>query len=157
MNGRSFFLSSLIAGVVMGLLSSIPLISLGNCVICLWVWGSAFLGVFLYRIFEKQNPSLTVGQGALLGLVAGVFGAIIASLFSLLNLAGMASVMQYVETMPGSESIPSGILDLMVSPASSILSVLLCAGPFYLAFGALGGVIATALIWKPKAQPPATM
>jgi hypothetical protein len=142
---------------VMGLLSRIPIVSMGNCAICLWVWGSAILGVFLYRTFEKQNPSLTVGQGALLGLVAGVFGAIIASLFSLLNLAGMASVMESVQSLPGNESIPPAILDLMVSPASSIISTLLCAGPFYLAFGALGGVIATALIWKPKATPPPAM
>ena len=157
MSGRSFFLSSLIAGVVMGLLSSIPVISMGNCAICLWVWGSAILGVFLYRTFEKQNPSLSVGQGALLGLVAGVFGAIISSLFSLLSVAGMASVMEQIQTLPGSESIPPGILDLAASPASSIVSTLLCGGPFYLAFGALGGVIATALIWKPKATPPTAM
>ena len=157
MSTRSFFLSSLIAGVVMGLLSSIPILSAGNCAICLWVWGSAILGVFLYRVFEKQNPTLTIGQGALLGLMAGVFGAIIAAFFSLINLAGMADAMKYIESIPGAEQLPSSIVDMAVSPASSIISTLLCGGPFFLVFGALGGVIATALIWKPKALPPTSM
>ena len=54
MNMRAFWLASLIAGVVMGLLGGLPLISVLNCVLCLWVWLSAILALVSFIHFLTQ-------------------------------------------------------------------------------------------------------
>ena len=77
MNSRSFFLSALIAGVVIGLLGNLPVLNLINCFLCIWVWVGGILAVFLYRRFEHGGPGLTGGQGAGLGALSGLIGAFV--------------------------------------------------------------------------------
>ncbi|HWS99114.1 MAG TPA: hypothetical protein VN256_02505 [Pyrinomonadaceae bacterium] len=65
----------LIGGVVMGLLSGLPYVSLGNLACCLWVVLGGGLATYLYI---KQSPTpVSMGEGALLGLLAGLVGAAI--------------------------------------------------------------------------------
>ncbi|MGH9942629.1 MAG: hypothetical protein ACRD9R_09785 [Pyrinomonadaceae bacterium] len=61
----------LIGGVALGLLSSIPVISLANCC-CLWMLGGGALTVYLYR--PHAATPLTLGDGATLGALAGLVG-----------------------------------------------------------------------------------
>lgn len=66
---------AIIGGVVMGLLSGLPYVSLGNVACCLWVVLGGALATYLYI---RQSPTpVDMGEGALLGLLAGIFGMVV--------------------------------------------------------------------------------
>ena len=66
---------ALIGGVVLGLLSAIPFISLGNACCCSWAILGGILASYLYI---KSSPvPVRTGDGAILGLIAGAIGAAI--------------------------------------------------------------------------------
>jgi hypothetical protein len=73
---RPAFLGGLLAGV----LSALPLVSVGNCCCCLWVVGGGLLAAYLLQ--EGRPTAIDVGDGALVGLLAGIFGAIVSSALS---------------------------------------------------------------------------
>ena len=152
MNTRSLILSTLIAGLVMALLSNIPVINFANCLLCMWVWLSGILAVFLYRRFEAAHPSLTNGQGAALGALAGVFGALIGAVvgafFGMIFGASMASAISLLQSQAGLQESMGPYLDMLRGGAGFTLFGTLCNLVLYAAFGAIGGLIATALIWK---------
>ena len=77
MNARAFWLSALIAGALMGLLANLPVLNLINCILCIWIWLGGALAVYLYRRYHPANIPPTVGQGALLGVVAGLIAAVV--------------------------------------------------------------------------------
>jgi hypothetical protein len=76
MNTRSALWAVLIAGVVMALLGNLPLLNLVNCILCLWAWLGGALAVFVYRRFQRGQPGPTAGQGAGLGALSGLVGAL---------------------------------------------------------------------------------
>jgi hypothetical protein len=56
----------------MGVLSALPLISAGNCC-CLWVIGGGMVAAYLLQ--QGRSTPITPGDGALVGLLAGLIGA----------------------------------------------------------------------------------
>lgn len=151
MNTRAFLLASLIAGVVMGLLGGLPLISALNCVLCMWVWLSAILAVVLYRSFEGSHPRVTTGQGALLGLVSGIIGAVVVWLISLLS---RNAAMGYISQLLSSNGVnlPSGVLQAGIGFFSLFFDLIL-----YAIFGAIGGLIGAAIFKGPEPAPAAAV
>jgi hypothetical protein len=153
MNTRAFAFSALIAGVVMALLGSLPFINFCNCLLCIWVWGSSILAVFLYRRFDSVSPALSVGQGAVLGVVAGVIGALLGflveALFASQSLAGAFELMR---SQPSLQPFVDGYMQLVKGGGFPILAKLVNL-VLYAGFGAVGGILATSLIWKaPQVQ-----
>ncbi len=145
MNKQSFFLASLIAGVVMAFLSSIPVISIANCIFCLWAWLSGILGVYLYRQFSKENPALSMGQAAGLGALAGVVGAILGSILDTLFAGASMAVLQSIPGMSNQlQNVPAEVLR---GGGFSIYGLGIDL-VFYVIFGVVGGILAVALIWK---------
>jgi hypothetical protein len=66
---------ALIGGVVLGLLSVIPLVNLVNICCCLWALLGGLLATYLYI---KNSPvPARPGDGAILGALAGLVGAVI--------------------------------------------------------------------------------
>ncbi len=66
---------ALIGGVVLGLLSVIPLVNLVNICCCLWALLGGLLASYLYI---KNSPvPARPGDGAILGALAGLVGAVI--------------------------------------------------------------------------------
>ena len=149
MNTRAFLLASLIAGVVMGVLGGLPLISVLNCVLCMWVWLSAILAVMLYRNFEGSKPKVTPSQGALLGLVSGLIGAVIVWIISLFTRNAAMSYIAQILSATGT-NIPDSFLRTGFSIFSLFTDAVL-----YAIFGAIGGLIGAA-IFKGPASAPAT-
>ena len=81
MNANGMFKPALIGGVALGILSSIPGISLFNCFCCAWVIGGGILAAGLY---VKAAPAMvTLGSGAGLGLLTGAIGAVVYMLFTI--------------------------------------------------------------------------
>ena len=70
----------LFGGLFMGVLSALPIISLGNCC-CLWVMGGGV--VTAYLIQHGRPDPIQLGDGALGGLLSGVFGAVVYAVVSL--------------------------------------------------------------------------
>ena len=66
---------AIIGGVVVGLLSIIPIVNLGNVCCCLWAILGGLLATYLY---VKNSPvPATPGDGAILGAIAGAVGGAI--------------------------------------------------------------------------------
>jgi len=66
---------ALIGGVVLGLLSVIPFVSAANVCCCLWAILGGMLATYLY---VKNSPTpATAADGAVLGGIAGLVGAVI--------------------------------------------------------------------------------
>jgi lysylphosphatidylglycerol synthetase-like protein (DUF2156 family) len=150
MNTRAFLLATLISGVVMGLLGGLPLISVLNCVLCMWVWLSAILAVMLYRNFEGTKPKVTPSQGALLGVVSGVIGAFIVWLISLLTRNVAMSYIAQLLSATGT-NIPDSLLRTGASIFSLFFDLVL-----YAIFGAVGGLIGAAIFKSPAPAPMST-
>jgi hypothetical protein len=66
---------ALIGGAVMGALSALPLISAGNVCCCLWIVSGG--AVAAYVLQQNHETTVTPGDGALAGLLAGIVGAFI--------------------------------------------------------------------------------
>jgi hypothetical protein len=65
----------IIGGVVIGLLSIIPIVSLGNICCCLWAILGGLIATYLY---VKASPvPARPSDGAILGAIAGAVGALI--------------------------------------------------------------------------------
>jgi hypothetical protein len=78
MNEERLFKPALIGGVLMGILSALPLAS---CLCCIWVIAGGMLAAHLY--VKNSRVAVTLGRGVALGLLTGFLGAIIFGLFSI--------------------------------------------------------------------------
>jgi hypothetical protein len=69
---------ALIGGTIAGILTGIPLIS---CLCCLWIVGGGLIAAYF---LTKDSPMpLSVGDGAIVGVFAGMIGAVVAFLISI--------------------------------------------------------------------------
>jgi hypothetical protein len=78
MNEEGMLKPALIGGILLGVLSSIPVV---KCCCCAWIIAGGALAAYVY-IRETRNR-VTLGRGVLLGLLTGAFGSIINILFEL--------------------------------------------------------------------------
>ena len=69
----------------MALLSNLPLLSLGNCLLCLWVWGGGILAAWLYK---RLQGTVTVSDGGWLGVLAGLLGGLASALWTYAGASG---------------------------------------------------------------------
>jgi hypothetical protein len=64
-----------IGGIVMGVLSALPIVAVGNLCCCLWVIGGGVVAAYLFQ--QNQTMPIAPGDGALVGLLAGLVGAFV--------------------------------------------------------------------------------
>jgi hypothetical protein len=151
MNTRSFWLSVLIAGAVIGLLGSLPLLNLINCALCVFVWLGGALAVYLYRRYEHGVLSLSTGRAAGLGAVAGLIGAVVGAVVYLATSAisvpifnALLRFLQVQGPLPFRNTI-GGVL----GPTFLFFCLDLVLYPL---FGALGAMVAAMIVKKPAAS-----
>ncbi len=152
---------ALLGGVVMGVLSALPIVNAGNICCCLWVVAGGVVAAYLLQ--QNQAAPITAADGALVGLLAGVAGAVIASLLSIpidLMMAPMMrslfdSALEVTETMPPalrdaieqySQQRESGSLFFIVLQRMVGFFFLLFLGAI---FSTLGGLLGAAIFRKP--------
>jgi hypothetical protein len=71
----SKFQPALLGGLLLGVLSALPIVGAGNCCCCLWVISG---GVTAAYLLQKGQPApIDAGDGALVGLLAGVIGVVV--------------------------------------------------------------------------------
>jgi uncharacterized membrane protein len=109
MNDARMLKPALIGGILLGVLSALPLINLFNCLCCAWVIVG---GVVAAKLYVKDSPQpVSLGGGVLVGLITGIIGAIVSTLFSIplrlmTNSAGMNIMGQLKRTMDQLPNVP---------------------------------------------------
>jgi len=157
---------ALYGGLVMGVLSSLPLISAGNFCCCMWVIAGGLVAAYVLQ--QRQAAPITNGDGALAGLFAGVVGAFVSLVISIpLNFLVAPMERQIVQRiLETAGSMPPNVREWMERYASGdvrmtfamevgrlILNfvVMLCLGAI---FSTIGGLLGAVIFRKP--QPPAS-
>jgi hypothetical protein len=73
-----FIQPAIAGGLLLGLLSSLPLINLGNLIFGAWILAG---GALTTHLVLKQRPSgISYGDGAFGGVLSGFFGAVVSTL-----------------------------------------------------------------------------
>jgi len=62
--------SAALGGLFIGVLSALPIVGAANCCCCLWIVSGGALAAYLEA--QQQNRTLTGGEGAAVGALAGV-------------------------------------------------------------------------------------
>jgi hypothetical protein len=155
-----------IGGVAMGVVSALPLIGgLGNACCCLWVISGGMIAAYMLQ--QNQSAAIMPGDGALVGLLAGLVGAFVHTIVSIpidLMVGPMERAMaeRFID-MAG--SMPPEFRDIFErygrggQPAAFLLIGYIASLMFWLFAGAifstLGGLLGSAMFRKPT--PPGTI
>ena len=143
MNNRTMILSALVGALVMVVLSNVPILSLINCLLCAGLWLGGMAAVWFYR--RQTGVSVTIGQGAILGVIAGVIGAVISSIIS--AIFGGDAMQAAIDADPTGQA--AAILGGFVGGGATFIISFLFNIILYPLFGAIGGAILAALT-QPK-------
>jgi hypothetical protein len=154
-----FVQPALAGGMFLGVLSSLPLVSTGNILCCMWILGGGGIGSFLLM---KQRPTgITYGDGAFVGVLSGVFGAVVGTLVSI----PVRIIQQRLfdirpealeETLSKIPGLEGPMRDLMMQMISSEVTVQTVAFTFfgnllmYSLFAMIGGILGVAILNKRK-------
>lgn len=65
----------------MGVLSALPVVNIGNICCCLWVIVGGVVAAYLLQ--QNQSTPISAGDGAMVGLLAGLFGAVVSLIISI--------------------------------------------------------------------------
>lgn len=147
---------ALLGGVFIGVLSALPIINMGNCCCCLWVLGGGVLAVYLRQ--QNTHAAIESSEGALLGLMAGFIGGVIAAVLSI-PIAMMMGPMQAEwmgRILEGNEDMPpevrAQIERWMMGSGLQVMGAIIGV-VVDTVFGMLGGLLGVA-IFKKSAPPP---
>ncbi len=150
---------AIIGGVVLGLLSAIPFINFFNICCCAWAILGGALAAYLY--IKKSPTPVSIGDGALLGVIAGGIGAIVYVVVGLPLglLTGNAFSNMAVRFAERANPEQADVLRAQIEAMQnqSIGERLLTALPFtfigvilLVAFATVGGLIGVAILEKRK-------
>ena len=168
---------ALIGGVLLGILSSLPVLYLFNCFCCAWIIGGGLLAAYLY---VKDSPfRVSMGSGVVIGLFAGIVGAIASALFSiplnfLISSGGMGVAEQLRQVIEQVPNMPPEARETLRSWSERedlgvmyFLFHLFFTLVFFCIFAMMGGAIGVAIFEKRKPgetpenhtsyQPPANL
>jgi hypothetical protein len=158
MNDEGMRKPALTGGVLLGVLSSIPILSMLNCACCAWVIAGGLLASYLY---VKASPvPVTLGRGVALGLWTGVVGTVVNALFMIpihflfSRMSLMEQVRQVLDQIP---DVPpqtremfrnlaaQGNMDIIIIVVALVTTLIInCL------FAMLGGTIGVAVFEKRK-------
>lgn len=143
-------------GLLIGVLSALPLVSAGNCCCCLWIICGGVLATYL----RQQNTpyQIPASEGALVGLMAGVIGGIVWAIVAIpmQMLTGPFQQQMMERILATQPDMPAELRDVMErATAGMALQVLSVLVNFVLSviFGLIGGLLGVA-IFKKNAPPP---
>ena len=142
---------------MLGVLSALPIVAVGNLCCCLWVVSGG--AVAAYALQQRQPARVTPGEGALVGLLAGLIGTFIYVLLSVpINLLMAPFERQLVERLVTFGNMPPEFRDYVNRPAGlKAVGILL---DFVIRifvdgiFASLGGLLGAIVFAK---KPPTTV
>jgi hypothetical protein len=148
----------------MGVLSALPIISVGNACCCLWVISGGVIAAYLFQ--QNQTTPLTPSDGALVGLLAGLIGALVQVVVKIpIDILVAPMEQAIVQRMLDMGTLPPEVHDMLdrygrggagaaffvVSRIVGLMFWIFVGG----VFSTLGGLVG-ALIFK-KQMPPAVI
>ncbi len=151
---------ALLGGAFMGVLSALPFVSYANACCCLWVVVGGALAAWLLQ--QNSRYQIATSDGAVVGLLAGLFGAFIGFVITLLmapfqrqlDLYMLSRLTEAMGDVP--PVIEQAIEQRRNQPAISALSsvaTLVFSIVIYPIFAMLGGLLGT-VMFKKGEQPP---
>ena len=149
---------ALLGALFIGILSALPIVNLANCC-CLWIVGGGLLAGHLEQ--QRDAVPLTAGRGALVGLLAGVFGAFVwlAAAIVLDVLVGPLQERMIADMIRNASDMPFEVREWLEMAGDRASAPLRLIAGFFLQlvvgamFAPLGGVLA-AVIWARRSPPP---
>jgi hypothetical protein len=145
---------ALIGGLVIGVLSALPGISIANACCCLWVVTG---GVVAAWLLQQDRPTpIALADGALVGLAAGIIGAGVSLVLSIPIAMMMAPLQQqFFDRLINSGRIPPEFEDIFANAAAGGGALGFAIGFFFMLiagviFATLGGLLGAAIFRKPQ-------
>jgi hypothetical protein len=150
----------------MGVLSALPVVNLGNLCCCLWVVASGMVAAYVLQ--QNQSTPITPADGAIVGLLAALAGAVVMTIISIPVSLVMAPIsrgmMQQVLEQRG--NLPPEVRDMIERYGADradlgILGTLFIRMLGFIIFVFVGGIFSTlgdllgAVIFSKKPQPAA--
>ena len=161
LGNSNFAQPALIGGAAIGVLSSLPIVNLGNCICCMWVIGGGALASWL---LTKQHPrgagGVNYGDGAFVGVLSGIVGAMIATLISLpfrLLRSQQEAFEELLNELPPLEGPLRELILRLFSPEISFTTFLVTLFMnliVFSLFAMIGGIIMVAIL-RNDTPPPA--
>jgi hypothetical protein len=143
---------------LIGVLSALPLISIGNCCCCMWIVGGGMLAAYLDQAPGRAG---NLARGALDGLLAGVVGAVVFLMVSSIVSVAMAPFQQQIidRLLAGGYDLPPEARDWLEMARAGeggfvgqmmLFIFHLFAGVI---FGAIGGLLGALFFWRDDVPP----
>jgi hypothetical protein len=148
--------AAVIGGVLLGVLSAIPFVNIPNICCCAWaLLGGAFAS---YTWIKKSPTPVTVGDGALLGVIAGAVGAVIYLIIGVPMALILGNTMSAVlsNIVASTDPQQAEILKAQMAASQSVGSAILFGFIYAIIlaiFSTLGGLIAVPIFEKRKGGP----
>lgn len=148
---------ALIGGLVLGVLSALPIVAAGNLCCCLWVVSGGLVASYLFQ--QNNAGPMTPGDGALVGLLAGLVGAFVQTIVSIpveilvapMERAMLQRFMEIAGNMPvemrdafdrySSSGAPLGVIGMILRRIIGLMFMLFVGAIFSTLGGLLGAVI----------------
>jgi hypothetical protein len=162
-NRPGIVLPALYGGIIMGVISAVPGLSLLNCFCCAGIMLGGFLAVFFYKKdLTAGMPLLTSADGVKLGALAGVFGAILSVVLSKLVTAMLGGVDEkmvkdLIESMGLANQFPPGTMEQIEEGLGAGMGFFQIVVTFVIdpLFGLIGGLIGYSVFREKQVAPPA--
>jgi hypothetical protein len=147
---------ALIGGLVTGVLSALPFIGAFNACCCLWVVAGGVVAAYLLQ--DRDPNPIQVGDGAIVGLMAGVIGAFVYLILSIPITLMMAPMMRaFTDRMLDNSELPPEFREMLASGMGTAAGIILSFFAYLVAgliFSTLGGVLGAVIFRKKTALPP---
>jgi hypothetical protein len=158
MNGNAMLKPALMGGLVLGVLSALPLVSLGNCCCCAWLVTGGLVAAYLLQSNTPQP--ITMGDGGLVGLLAGLFGAVVNMIVSVpMNMLIGPFQQQFMQRFADAQpDLPDNVRQMVDNMGAGAVSVAGTVMAFFMmlilgaVFSSLGGLLG-AFFFKKKDAP----
>jgi len=156
MERKPYLTSALWPGIVLGLLSVIPVVNYGNIICCLWLLGGGVLAAVVYK---GEASAISNKEGAIVGSIAGIIGAFVIAigtgiLWYFFNENYLANLNNFIRTGEIDPEMITMMADIINNPVLVILGSLF----FYLILNTVmagfGGFIGATVINRREGAIP---
>ncbi len=142
---------AIIGGAIMGVLSSVPVLNFVNCFCCAGIILGGFFAVYFYKNNLGENE-LTYNDGALLGILAGIFGVVIGAAIAAVIGTNYEqifdNILKYADEIPPEAE---EIINRLKENSGQLFILNIAFGLiFNIIFGLLGGILGVAILSKKK-------
>ena len=149
---------ALLGGVFIGVLSALPVVSIGNYCCCMWIIAGGMLAAYLDQAPDRAG---NLARGALDGFMAGIVGAFVFVIVASVVSTVMAPLQERMiaELLDGGYDLPPEVRHLFERTRDSGTTFFWTIAGFFvhlfagLIFGTLGGLLGAVFFWRDNVPP----